>query len=60
MPGFNATVARPLHAVVKGLNRDGNEQVHEGKELLARASSTEMDHLDGKLFIDHRAASSAR
>jgi peptide deformylase len=53
VPGFNATVARPLHAVVKGLNRDGNEQVHEGKELLARAFQHEMDHLDGKLFIDH-------
>ena len=53
VPGFNATVARPLHAVVKGLNRDRNEQVHEGKELLARAFQHEMDHLDGKLFIDH-------
>ena len=53
VPGFNATVARPLHAVVKGLNRDGNEQVHEARELLARAFQHEMDHLDGKLFIDH-------
>ena len=53
VPGFNATVARPLQAVVKGLNRDGHEQVHEGKELLARAFQHEMDHLDGKLFIDH-------
>jgi peptide deformylase len=53
VPGFNATVVRPLHAVVKGLSRDGSEQVHEGTELLARAFQHEIDHLDGKLFIDH-------
>jgi peptide deformylase len=53
VPGFNATVVRPLNAVVKGLSRDGSEQVQEGKELLARAFQHEIDHLDGKLFIDH-------
>jgi peptide deformylase len=52
VPGFNATVARPLRAVVKGLDRDGREQVVEGKELMARAFQHEMDHLDGKLFLD--------
>jgi peptide deformylase len=53
VPGFNATVVRPLRAVVKGLNRDGQEEVRDGKELLARAFQHEMDHLDGRLFIDH-------
>jgi peptide deformylase len=53
VPGFNATVVRPMHAIVKGFNRDGSEQFHEGRELLARAFQHEMDHLDGKLFIDH-------
>jgi peptide deformylase len=52
VPGFNATVARPLRAVVKGLDRDGREQVVEGKELMARALQHEMDHLDGMLFLD--------
>jgi len=52
VPGFNATVARPLRAVVKGLDRDGREQVMEGKELMARALQHEMDHLDGMLFLD--------
>ncbi len=52
LPGFNATVVRPDRAVVKGLNRDGVEQVIEGKELLARAFQHEMDHLDGTLFVD--------
>jgi peptide deformylase len=52
VPGFNATVARPARAVVKGLNRDGTEQIVEGTGLLARCFEHEMDHLDGKLFVD--------
>jgi peptide deformylase len=52
VPGFNATVARPLRAVLKGLDRNGQEHVVEGKELLARAFQHEMDHLDGMLFLD--------
>jgi peptide deformylase len=52
VPGFNATVARPARAVVKGLNRKGEEQVVEGTGLLARAFQHEMDHLDGLLFVD--------
>jgi peptide deformylase len=53
LPGFEATVLRPTRAVVKGLDRDGTEHEHEGTGLLARAFQHEMDHLDGKLFIDH-------
>jgi len=52
VPGFNATVARPARAVLKGLDREGREQIVEGKELLARAFQHEMDHLDGMLFLD--------
>ena len=52
VPGFNATVARPLRAVVKGFDREGAERIIEGKELLARAFQHEMDHLDGMLFLD--------
>jgi len=52
VPGFNATVARPARAVVKGLDRDGQEQVVEGTGLLARCFQHEMDHLDGTLFVD--------
>lgn len=51
-PGFNATVARPARAVVRGLDRGGNEHVVEGTGLLARAFQHEMDHLDGLVFID--------
>ena len=52
VPGFNATVARPMRAVVQGLDRHGTMRTVEGKELLARAFQHEMDHLDGKLFLD--------
>jgi len=52
VPGFNATVARPSRAVVKGLDRGGVERTIEGTELLARAFQHEMDHLDGQLFLD--------
>jgi len=52
LPGFEATVARPQRAVVKGLNRDGVEQVVEGTGLLARCFQHEMDHLDGTVFVD--------
>jgi peptide deformylase len=51
-PGFNATVVRPRQAVVRGLDRHGQEQTLEGKDLLARAFQHEMDHLDGVVFID--------
>jgi peptide deformylase len=52
VPGFHATVARPLHVVIRGLDRNGQERVIEAHGLLARALQHEMDHLDGILFID--------
>jgi len=51
-PGFNATVARPSRAVLKGLDRNGEEQTVEATGLLARCFQHEMDHLDGMIFID--------
>jgi peptide deformylase len=52
VPGFNATVMRPVRVVVKGLDRHGDTQQHEAAGLLARAFQHEMDHLDGMLFVD--------
>ena len=52
VPGFNATVMRPMRVVVKGLDRHGEPQQLEGTGLLARAFQHEMDHLDGTLFVD--------
>jgi peptide deformylase len=52
VPGFNATVVRPSHAVLTGLDRHGEPQRIEGSGLLARAFQHEIDHLDGTLFVD--------
>ena len=52
VPGFNATIARPSRVVVKGLSRDGQEQVIEAAGLLARCFQHEMDHLEGTVFVD--------
>jgi peptide deformylase len=52
VPGFQATVPRPQRVVVKGQDRDGDEVVVEGEGLLARALQHELDHLDGRLFLD--------
>jgi len=52
IPGFNATVVRPAKATVSGFDRHGQPQTIEGTTLLARAFQHEMDHLDGKVFVD--------
>ena len=53
VPGFNATVARPSRAVVKGLeSRRRASRSSKATGLLARCFQHEMDHLDGTLFVD--------
>jgi peptide deformylase len=52
LPGFNATVARPERATIRGLDFDGHERYFTGEGLLARAFQHEMDHLDGRVFVD--------
>jgi len=52
VPGESGDVKRPNYVKIKGLNRDGEEVVYEGTELLARAFCHEVDHLNGVLFID--------
>jgi peptide deformylase len=52
LPGFTATVLRPARTVVRGLDREGREHQVAGTGLLARAFQHEMDHLDGRLFVD--------
>src|SRR5207247_4145977 len=53
IPGFSAAVARPKKIVLRGLDLNGKEVTIEGSDLLARAFSHEIDHLDGKFFLDH-------
>jgi peptide deformylase len=53
IPGFCATVIRPKKIVLSGVDLSGKEIVIECSDLLARAFCHEMDHLDGKFFLDH-------
>jgi len=52
VPGKWGQVKRPMHVTVRALNRHGEEFDITGSELLARALCHELDHLDGKLYID--------
>lgn len=45
-------VTRPNFVEVRALNRFGKSFTMKGEGLLARAFCHEIDHLDGKLFID--------
>ena len=52
VPGRSGIVTRPMHVTVRALNRHGETVDITGSELLARAFCHELDHLDGKLYID--------
>jgi peptide deformylase len=52
VPGFTATVPRPARVVVEARDRSGAPRTLEGTGLLARALQHEIDHLDGRLFLD--------
>jgi peptide deformylase len=52
LPGFTATVARPQQAAVTALDLTGTARTVAGSGLLARALQHEMDHLDGRVFVD--------
>ncbi|MBI3291561.1 MAG: peptide deformylase [Elusimicrobia bacterium] len=52
-PGLFVSIPRPAHIRVRALNEHGLPVVVEGQGLLARALDHEIDHLDGKLFIDY-------
>jgi len=53
VPGINEKVTRPFRVVIKGINLDGNERIIEAEDLLARVFCHEVDHVNGKLFIEH-------
>ena len=52
-PGIYAPVKRPAWAKVEARDVEGETHVYDVSGFLARAFLHEMDHLDGKLFIDH-------
>ena len=53
VPGFFEKVKRAEHVRVKALNREGQSFEFEARDLLAVCVQHEMDHLNGKLFVDY-------
>lgn len=52
VPGLWFPTRRAWYARVEGIDLDGKEVVVEGEELMARALQHEVDHLDGRLYLD--------
>lgn len=53
VPGFYEKVKRAEHVRVKALNRDGSPFEFDARDLLAVCVQHEIDHLEGKLFVDY-------
>jgi len=53
VPGYFEEVERAEHIRVRYLDRDGRERDEEFRGLLAVCVQHEIDHLDGKLFVDY-------
>ena len=53
IPEIYGDVERATRVVMRGLDRDGQEVEVEGNGLLARCMLHELDHLNGKLFLDY-------
>ena len=56
VPGFYETVERPKVISVKALDRDGSPFTEELDGLMAICLQHEIDHLEGKLFVDYLSA----
>ncbi|SDW78310.1 peptide deformylase [Marinobacter mobilis] len=53
VPGFYEDVERIEHVRIKALDRNGEPYELEATGLLAVCIQHEMDHLNGKLFVDY-------
>ncbi len=52
-PGKFGEVTRPQKVKIKAQNRKGEWSEYTGEELLARAFCHELDHLDGRMFMEY-------
>jgi len=53
VPGIYETVERAEHIKLTALNREGEEFKMDVDDLLAICIQHELDHLEGKLFVDY-------
>lgn len=56
VPGFYEPVTRPEHVLVRAQDRNGKSFELQPDGLLAVCIQHELDHLNGKLFVDHISA----
>ncbi|WP_459991728.1 peptide deformylase [Methylosoma difficile] len=56
VPSFYEKVKRAEHIKVRALDRDGQPFEFEATDLLCICVQHEMDHLQGKLFVDYLSA----
>ena len=53
VPGIYEQVSRASHIRIRALDREGSPFEMEADDLLAVCIQHELDHLDGKLFVDY-------
>jgi peptide deformylase len=53
IPDIYGDVDRPMTVTIRAMDENGNDYEATGSELLGRCIQHEIDHLDGKLFIDY-------
>ncbi|HYM47370.1 MAG TPA: peptide deformylase, partial [Burkholderiaceae bacterium] len=53
VPGVYDEVTRSAHVKVRALDRDGKGFELDATGLLATCIQHEIDHLDGKIFVDY-------
>lgn len=56
VPGFYETVSRPQSILVTAQDKKGEEFKLEAEGLLSTCIQHEIDHLEGKLFVDYISA----
>ncbi len=56
IPGIYETIKRPASVRVAAINREGEPFELDADGLLACCIQHEIDHLDGKLFVDYLSA----
>jgi peptide deformylase len=52
-PDITLEIERPMRAVVRAIDLDGKPFTLEGEGLMARAMLHEIEHLDGRTFLQH-------
>ena len=52
IPGVYEDIERAEHVVLEYQDRDGNKHIIDNNEFLAIAIQHEIDHLDGRVFIE--------